>query len=74
MLEDYIINEQIRYENHYLKVAQTEVEICGVAGAALLSALIVDTEEGIRRSIAIDSITIYGSVAHGKSWDATHQR
>ena len=55
MLEDYIISEQIRYENHYLKVAQTEVEIGGVAGAALLSALIVDTEEGTRRGIAIDS-------------------
>ena len=52
MLEDYIINEQIRYENHYLKVAQTDIEIGGVAGAALLSALIVDTEEGARRSIA----------------------
>lgn len=55
MLGDYIINEQIRYENHYLKVAQTEIEIGGVAGAALLSALIVDTEEGTRRGIAIDS-------------------
>ena len=55
MLEDYIINEQIRYENHYLKVAQTDIEIGGVAGAALLSALIVDTEEGNRRGIAIDS-------------------
>lgn len=55
MLEDYIINERIRYENHYLKVAQTDVEIGGVAGAALLSALIVDTEEGTRRGIAIDS-------------------
>ena len=55
MLEDYIINEQIRYENHYLKVAQTDIEIGGVAGAALLSALLVDTEEGTRRGIAIDS-------------------
>ena len=55
MLEDYIINEQIRYENHYLKVTGTDVEIGGVAGAALLSALIVDTEEGTRRGIAIDS-------------------
>ena len=34
MLEDYIINEQIRYENHYLKVTGTDVEIGGVAGAA----------------------------------------
>ena len=55
MLEDYIINEQIRYENHYLKVAQTEIEIGGVAGAALLSAMIVDMEEGAQRGIAIDS-------------------
>ena len=55
MLEDYIINELICYENHYLKVAGTDVEIGGVAGAALLSALIVDTEEGVRRGIAIDS-------------------
>ena len=55
MLEDYIINEQIRYENHYLKVAQTDIEIGGVTGAALLSALIVDTEEGARRGIAIDT-------------------
>ena len=55
MLEDYIINEQIRYENHYLKVVGTDIQIGGVAGAALLSALIVDTEEGVRRGIAIDS-------------------
>ena len=55
MLEDYIINDQIRYENHYLKVAQTDIEIGGVTGAALLSALIVDTEEGARRGIAIDT-------------------
>ena len=55
MLEDYIINDRIRYEDHYLKVAQTDIEIGGVTGAALLSALIVDTEEGTRRGIAIDS-------------------
>ena len=55
MLEDYIIDDRLRYENHYLKVTGTDVEIGGVAGAALLSALIVDTEEGVRRGIAIDS-------------------
>ncbi|MBO7458041.1 MAG: hypothetical protein J6T80_02140 [Paludibacteraceae bacterium] len=55
MLEDYIIDDRIRYENHYLKVAQTDVQIGGVTGAALLCALIVDTEEGARRGIAIDS-------------------
>ena len=68
MLEDYIINEQIRYENHYLKVAQTEIEIGGVTGAALLSALIVDTEEGVRRGIAIDSD------AERMAWIAKYER
>ena len=51
MLEDYIIDDRLRYENHYLKVAGTDVEIGGVAGAALLSGLDVDTEEGVRRGI-----------------------
>lgn len=55
MLEDYIIDDRIRYEGHYLKVAQTDEQIGGVMGAALLSALLVDTEEGKRRGIAIDS-------------------
>ena len=55
MLEDYIIDDRLRYEDHYLKVAQTDVEIGGVAGAALLSALSLDTEEAARRGIAIDS-------------------
>lgn len=68
MLEDYVINERIRYENHYLKVAGTDVEIGGVAGAALLSALIVDTEEGARRGIAIDSD------AERMAWIAKYER
>ena len=68
MLEDYIINEQIRYEDHYLKVAQTDIEIGGVIGAALLSALIVDTEEGGRRCIAIDSD------AEQMAWIAKYER
>ena len=68
MLEDYIIDDRIRYENHYLKVAQTEIEIGGVAGAALLSALIVDTEEGTRRGIAIDSD------AERMAWIAKYER
>ena len=55
MLEDYIIDDRIRYEGHYLRVADMDVQIGGVAGAALLSALLVDTEEGARRGIAIDS-------------------
>ena len=36
MLEDYIIDDRLRYENHYLKVAQTEIEIGGVAGVRTL--------------------------------------
>ena len=68
MLEDYIIDDRIRYENHYLKVAQTDIEIGGVTGAALLSALIVDTEEGIRRGIAIDSD------AERMAWIAKYER
>lgn len=68
MLEDYIIDDRIRYENHYLKVAQTDIEIGGVTGAALLSALIVDTEEGVRRGIAIDSN------AEQMAWIAKYER
>lgn len=68
MLEDYVINERIRYEGHYLKVAQTDIQIGGVAGAALLSALIVDTEEGTRRGIAIDSN------AERMAWIAKYER
>lgn len=55
MLEDYQINNNLHYENHYLKVADTDVQIGGVLGAALLCAMLVDTEEGKRREIAIDS-------------------
>lgn len=57
MLEDYKIDDRLRYEGHYLKVSDSDVQIGGVAGAALLSALIVDTDEGARRGIAIDSET-----------------
>lgn len=55
MLEDYQISENLRYENHYLKVVDTDVQIGGVYGAALVCALMVDTDEGTRRGIAIDS-------------------
>ena len=68
MLEDYIINDRIRYENHYLKVVGTDIQIGGVAGSALLSALIVDTEEGVRRGIAIDSD------AERMAWIAKYER
>ena len=51
MLEDYQINEHLRYENHYLKVVDRDLQMGGVLGAALLCALLVDTEEGNRRGL-----------------------
>ena len=55
MLEDYQISERLRYENHYLVVADKDVQLGGALGAALLCALLVDTEEGQRRGISIDT-------------------
>ena len=55
MLEDYQINDKLRYEGHYLKMADSDMQIGGALGAALLCALLVDTEEGKRRGIAIFS-------------------
>lgn len=56
MLEDYILNDRLRYADHYLHVAgDDDMQIGGVLGAALLCAMLVDTEEGRRRMIAIDT-------------------
>ena len=55
MLEDYQINERLRYENHQLVVADKDVQIGGVLGAALLCVFLVDTPEGQLRHIAIDT-------------------
>ena len=68
MLEDYQINDHLRYEGHYLKVADGEAQIGGVMGAALLCALLVDTEEGNRRGIAIRS------EIEKRAWIATYER
>lgn len=68
MLEDYPINEDLRYENHYLKVADTDVQIGGVLGAALLCVMLVDTEEGRQRGIAIFSET------EKQAWIKTYER
>ena len=57
MLEDYIFSDSLRYEQHTL-IKQTQDEpICikGVLGAALASAMIVDTDEGNRRNIMLDT-------------------
>lgn len=68
MLEDYLINENLRYEGHYLKVVDNDVQIGGVLGAALVCALLVDTEEGIRRGIAINS------EPEKRAWMAKYER
>ena len=57
MLEDYRFSEDMEYASHRLVVRSKDIEISGVLGAALVSALLVDTEEGNRRGIAIDSDT-----------------
>lgn len=67
MLEDYQINEKLRYADHRL-VADKDVQIGGVLGAALLSALLVDTEEGTQRGIAIDS------EAERRAWMRVYER
>ncbi len=68
MLEDYRFSEDMEYTDHCLVVRGKEVEIGGVLGAALVSALLVDTEEGNRRSIAIDSD------AEQRQWIARYER
>lgn len=55
MLEDYQIEEKLRYADHRLVVADKDVQIGGVLGAALMSALLVDSDEGKQRGIAVDS-------------------
>ena len=68
MLEDYQISERLRYENHYLVVADKDVQIGGVLGAAMLCALLVDTDEGQLRNIAIDTD------ADREAWIAQYER
>lgn len=57
MLEDYIFSDALRYEQHTLikQTPDASIHIKGVLGAALASAMLVDTEEGNRRNIALDT-------------------
>ena len=58
MLEDIILSDSLRYEAHTLIAdvpSDDPIRIQGAFGAAILCALLVDTEEGNRRTIAIDS-------------------
>ena len=56
MLEDIVLSDTLRYESHALIYGTDDlIRIEGAFGAALLCALLVDSEEGNRRAIAIDS-------------------
>lgn len=56
LLSDYIFSDMLRYEGHRLIYGTDDsVRIEGALGAALLCALLVDTEEGNLRGIAIDT-------------------
>ena len=68
MLEDYQINDKLRYEGHYLKVVDSDVQIGGVLGAALVCAMLVDTDEGARRGIPMDS------ESERKAWIKRYER
>ncbi len=53
MLEDIVLSDSLRYEQHTLIYgADDPIRIEGALGAALLCALLVDTEEGNRRKLA----------------------
>lgn len=70
MLEDLIINTQLSYSNHHLifNADDDNIQIGGVLGAALLCALIVDTQEGDKRQITIDTD------AERRAWIQTYER
>ena len=58
LLSDYNIGLHTRYENHrliYTQENEESIELGGFLAAALLAALIVDTEEGDIRHIALDT-------------------
>ena len=58
LLSDYIIDARTRYEAHrliYTPENDDPVELGGILAAAILAALIVDTDEGDARAIALDT-------------------
>ena len=60
LLDDYIFDDALRYEAHalwYKPADAEEVRLGGFMGAAVLAALLVDTDEGDARGIAIDGQT-----------------
>lgn len=58
LLADYIIDARTRYESHrliYTPENAESIEFGGFLAAAILAALIVDTDEGDARNIALDT-------------------
>lgn len=58
LLDNYTIDARTRYESHrliYMPENDEPIEFGGILGTAILAALIVDTDEGDARSIALDT-------------------
>ena len=58
LLDNYTIDARTRYENHtliYTTADSVSIELRGFLAAAILAALLVDTDEGDARGIAIDT-------------------
>ena len=58
LLDNYTIDSRTRYENHtlfYTAADSDPIELRGFLAAAILAALLVDTDEGDVRAIALDT-------------------
>ena len=58
LLDNYTVNSRTRYEGHRLIYAQVNdepIEFGGILAASIFAALIVDTDEGDAREIALDT-------------------
>jgi hypothetical protein len=58
LLDNYIISSRTRYENHtlfYTAADSDPIELRGILAASVFAALIVDTDEGDARHIALDT-------------------
>lgn len=58
LLADHIFSDVLRYENHQLIYAPSNeepVEMGGILAASLLAVLLIDTDEGEARGIALDT-------------------
>jgi len=58
LLDNYIISPSTRYESHrliYAPQGEDPIEMGGVLAAALFCAFIIDTDEGDRRELALDT-------------------